>query len=1566
MDTLTIPDSFDGSEIAIIGMAGKFPGAKNIDEFWHNIENGVEAISFFSDEELLSAGVNIATLRDPTYVKARGSLDTIDQFDAYFFGFNPREASIMDPQHRLFLESAWEAIENASYDPDTYRGRIGVYGGTGMNGYLSANLLSNPDLIESIGSFQTAIGNDKDYVTTRVSYKLNLKGPSVSMNTACSTSLVAVHFACQSLLSEECDMALAGGVSITLPNDAGYFYEVGGISSSDGHCRPFDSESAGTVGGNGVGVVILKRFVDALSDRDTIYAVIRGTAINNDGAMKVGYTAPSVSGQAEVIVEALSVARVQPETVTYIETHGTGTALGDPIEIAALTQAFRASTDRSQFCAIGSVKANIGHLDVAAGIAGFIKTVLALYHRTLPPNINFEKPNPQIDFTNSPFYVNVRSKPWETIDSPRRAGISSFGIGGTNAHVILEEAPTLDTSVHTSAEAEHPWQLVTLSAKTPTALTNATTNLARYCQQHPNLSLADVCYTLQLGRKQFNHRAMLVARDIGDVVSALSMHTPNRLQISSNEAQKRSVVFMFPGWGTEYVNMAHEIYLYEPVFRACVDRCCAMLVPELGCDLRQVLYPDNNDAEASSSELKRPSLALTALFVTEYALAKLWIAWGIQFDSMIGHSLGEYVAACLAGVFSEQDALALVALRGRLFEQVPAGTMLSVPLTEQQVQSLLSDRLSLAAVNGPSSCVIGGPPQDIDELEQTLKEQGIETRRLINPVAAHSAMLEPILEEFGSFVRTIKLKPPRIPFVSDVTGTWITEAEATDFQYWVRHLRQTVRFADGIQQLLADPERTFLEVGPGRTLSTLTRQQPLLNKGHVVLNSLRHPHDSMPDLAFLLTTLGRLWLEGVPINWAGFHAYGTSRRIPLPTYPFERQRCWIEPLPVKVATNYTNHASLHKKPDIADWFYIPSWKRSLPPVLVEEGVLTRQRLRWLVFSNRDGWGLQLIQRLKDSGQDAITVMEGNRYACIGEGLYTINPEHYDDYSALVTELSVLDELPLQIVHLWNVTSNPPDLSVEKLFAWYQDRGFYSLLFLTKALGSVHPTDSLQITVVSNHLQQVAGSDTPYPEKATLLSLCTVLPQEYPHITCRSIDIDEAETNSSAEKHLLDRLVAELGSTGKDTIVAYRGQYRWVQTFEAVRINEPPVPGAFLREGGVYLITGGLGNVGLILADYLAQTVRAKLVLVGRSPLPAHDAWNDWLATHPNQDNVSRKIQRILAIEEQGTEVLVVSADVADREQMKTVITTALSLFGQINGVIHSAGIVGDQSFTPIQEVGHDECEWQFRPKVQGLLVLEEVLQGNELDFCILQSSLASILGGLGFVAYAAANLFMDAFAHLRTMTGHIRWISVNWEGWNLEQTYTGTPVPGATLLGLALTPQEGVAILQRILSTNTGPQIIISTGDLSSRISHRVKQEAIQNEKNEIKEDVQQTPILALHARPGLSNAYFAPRNETERSIAAIWQELLGIEDVGIYDNFYELGGHSLLATQVISHVRNTFNVEVPLRTFFDALTVTDLANAIMQLRAEAVDSEMLAQLLADIEQLSDEEAQLLKDNRAM
>ncbi|MGK5631062.1 type I polyketide synthase, partial [Streptomyces sp. URMC 123] len=881
------------ARIAVVGLSGRFPGAGSPEEFWRVLRAGEETHTTFTTEQLRAAGVPAELLDDPALVRRRPVLAGADLFDAAFFGCTPREAELMDPQQRLFLECAWEALESAGYDSERFDGAIGVFGGGGPTSYWHRHLAANPAYLREVGEFQALLGNEKDFLAPRVSYKLDLRGPSVSVLSGCSSSLVAVHLAAQSLLSGESDLALAGGATVYFPQQAGYVHTPGGVNSPDGRCRAFSADADGTVPGDGVGVVVLKRLADALADGDRVHGVLLGTAVNNDGAHKVGFTAPSVRGQAEVIAEALAVAGAEPESISYVEAHGTGTSLGDGIEIAALTEAF--ATEKRGYCAIGTLKPNIGHTDTAAGVLGLIKVLLSLRHEEIPPSINCPEPHPGIDFPGTPFRVATEALPWPRGGEPRRAGVSSFSVGGTNAHVVVEEPP-----VEEPPAPARPVQLLVLSARTDTALQHAGAALARALRAEDGPGLADAAHTLRTGRRRFAHRMALVCRDRAEAVAALEGTGITPVSVGRADPDAPGPGFLFPGQGAQRVGMGRGLYATEPGYRAVVDECAELLAPELGEDLRATLFPEPADAERAAERLAATRLAQPALFVTEYALARLLADWGIRPAAMLGHSVGEFVAACLSGVVALPDALRLVALRGALVQRCAPGAMAAVPRGEERVLELLREHpdLSVAAVNSPSQTVVSGPAEAVERLVRRLADEGVEARRLRTAHAFHSALLDPVVEEFVAALREVRLHSPAVPWLSNVTGTWITAEQATDPRYWGRHLREPVRFADGLRALREAPGRPLVEVGPGATLRGLAAQgagrgpggagAPAAPAGPVVatLGSDHAAADGRP----VLEAVGQLWTRGVGVDWEAFAADERRRRVPLPTYPFERQR----------------------------------------------------------------------------------------------------------------------------------------------------------------------------------------------------------------------------------------------------------------------------------------------------------------------------------------------------------------------------------------------------------------------------------------------------------------------------------------------------------------------------------------------------------------------------------------------------------------------------------------------------------------------------------------------------
>ena len=1335
--------------IAVVGMAAHLPGARDVEQFWANLREGVESIRHFSDEELEAAAVPGALIRDPKYVKANGVLEKMEWFDAGFFGLSPRDAAIMDPQARHFLECAWQALENGGHLPESFEGNIGVFAGAGANQYFWKNIVPNPELMESVGYFLLRhTGNDKDFLSTRASYEFDLKGPSVGVQTACSTSLVAIHYACQSLLSWECDMALAGGVTIEQPHHVGYLYEEGEILSPDGHCRSFDARAEGTVFGSGVGVVVLRRLSDALADGDTVHAVIRGSAVNNDGAGKVSYLAPSVDGQAKAVAEALSVAGVDPSTIGLVEGHGTATPVGDPIEVSALTQAFRAHTDEVGYCALGSVKSNIGHLDTAAGVASFIKAVLALKHAEIPPTVHFEQPNPLLELETSPFYVNAEVRPWPRGSSPLRAVVNSLGVGGTNAHVVLEEAPSPVPS-----GPSRPWQLLTLSGRSATVLEDATGNLVDFLETESTVGLPDVSYTLRHGRRRFDHRRAVVCSSREEAVDTLSLGQGPWLTNVTDSRDRREVAFLFAGGGAQYPHMGRELYQNEGMFREIVDECLEYLQARESLDLRPELFPGEGREEEAAFRLQRPSLALPALFTIQYAQARLWMSWGIAPSSMIGHSMGEYTAACLAGVFSMEDALSLVALRGRLFESLSPGAMLSVNADEGALGPFLAEDLSIAAINAPEVIVAAGPVPSIERLEEQLQAADIDCRRVRIDVAAHSSMLEEILEPFREYLQSRSLSAPTMPMISNLTGE-VAGPELATADYWVKHLRETVQFSKGIRKLVRPDGPVFLEVGPGRTLATLVKMQPGWTPEQPSLSSLPHPTEPGDAQAFQLASLGALWAHGVDPDWAGFDGSEQRGRIPLPTYPFEREPYFVAP------PSPTEAAAAEVKPsqrsaDLADWFQQVSWEPTPLPEAPAPGV---DHPTALVLSDAGGLGDALADRLERAGHGVVRVRRGTSFGGGRAETYALRPGDPSDWRALVDSLQAERALPGLIVHAWCLEEEDGD--PEEIDTVLND-AFFAPLHLLQALESATPGHAATLVAVTTGVAAVSGDERLSPGRATLLGPIRVSPREIPSVRTRLIDVGTIPEHPVRTARLLDQLLNEVVSTSDDTLVAYRGPKRLAERFTNVPVGEGTVGGG-LRERGVYLITGGLGGIGLVVARELAEAAQARLVLLGRTGLPPRAEWSSWLAAHPDTDKTARAIREVQALEALGAEVLVLAADVTETEQVQKAITVTLDRFDALHGVIHAAGVLDDG---PLLGRDRDQIRRVLDPKVRGALALDAALQGVSLDFFFLFSSVSAVLGAPGQIDYASANAFLDAFAYARSEATGGRVVSMAWGAW---------------------------------------------------------------------------------------------------------------------------------------------------------------------------------------------------------
>ncbi len=1554
--TENIDENLDSGleSIAIIGMSGRFPGAENIETFWENIRDGEESISFYSEEELREAGLSESLLRNPNFVKASATIKDAEMFDAAFFGFTPREAMLMDPQHRVFLESSWHALENAGIDTRRCEDVIGVFAGTNPDNYLLTYF--NEKEFSTASPYEKRLGSDSGFLATRVAYKLNLKGPAITIQTACSTSLVTIATACQHLMTYQCDVALAGASTVQAPRKSGYLYQQHGIGSPDGHCRVFDVKAQGTIGGEGVATVVLKRLDDALECGDTVHAVIKGWALNNDGDAKVGFTAPSVDGQAEVVEMAQALAGVSAGSIGYLEAHGTGTELGDPIEVAALTQAFSATTDNRNYCALGSVKANIGHLDAVSGIAGFIKAVLVLKHKQIPPLVHYQTPNPKINLEMSPFYINAQLQPWEIHNSPRRAGISSFGMGGTNVHMVLEESP--DTPV---AQSSRTYQLLLISARNEAHCDQAMNNLAEWIENHPEQSLADIAYTLQTGRRQFSSTASCVVESRSDAVIALRQgERASKGKLSSDAAE---IAFMFPGQGNQYLLMGFDLYQTEPVFREIVDTCSDSLKVEFDYDLSEILYPSKfQDKTAAAEKLERTEYAQPALFVIEYAMAKLLMSWGIQPKAFIGHSIGEYVAATLAGVFTLDAALKLVAYRGRLMQSAATGSMAAIPLSEEKLRERLPDDLSIGVINEPNMCVVSGDSTRVKHFIESCEKENMHCHLLHTSHAFHSVMMEGILDDFSRVAATVNFSAPEIPFLSNVTGDWITQEQATDASYWVSHIRHAVLFNDGIVTLLKQPSRRLYEVGPGNSLSSVAKRHPGRSSRQLVITTMRHPREVRNDVEVLLESIGHTWCSGVAINWSAFYENENRLKVPLPGYPFERKRYWIDLKGATASQPVGSKSRVYKNNNIGQWAYIPVWQSSVMHLLDETLDMSG---RWLIFANNSASCKAIISYLEQRNAEVISITVADDYTRLSEAQYTLNPACKEDFECFFEDEHIRLLPSNRIIHCWGVSEEISTNIIENssISSSAIENGFYSLLFLVQAMQSIGSELSVHINVLTQFSHSVTGNEIVIPEKSMPTALLKVLSQEIAGLSYSISDVIEEEIStrikqlgiSSELPETLKSILSVFFSQNSNQIDAYRGNRRWVQTYNS--IDFPNLEGdrlpLRLRKHGIYLITGGVGGVGLSIAYYLAKKVQATLVLTARTMVPEKDEWSHYLETHDREDKISTIIRQLIQIESSGGIVFVESVDVCDSQAMHELVNQVKSRYGNINAVIHAAGVVSGTSMSALQSLSYDDCELQFAAKVYGLEVLKKLFENDSLDFFMPVSSLSTVLGGLGFAAYSAANQYMDSVCQQQHNKDKTHWMSVNWDGWQFEDEDTIPPPDETSSHVLVLSASEGQEVFERALNLPGLPQLVISAGDLDARLKQWVLLDRKDLANDKLSEE-------SSYGRPDLNTGFVEANTESQKMMAEIWVKMFNINKIGIYDNFFELGGHSLLAVQILARINDTIGVQLSLNDFFDAENIYELALLIDRIDASQTEVDSFENTDDMVDALSDEEVSRL------
>ncbi len=1402
--------NYTGLEIAVIGMACRFPQAKNVQEFWRLLCNGEETVRRISDGELSKSGVDKKLLNNSLYVKYGNCLAEKEYFDSKFFNYLPDEARLMDPQMRFFHECVWESLEDAGYNPEEYEGLIGLYAGAGANfNWQTLSLIENET--NQVDEFSAQHLNNRDFMPTKVAYKLNLKGPAVLVQTACSTSLVAIHLACRSILMGECNLAVAGGVTILSTPDMGYLYTPGMILSPDGHCRTFDAAAQGTIFGEGVGTVVLKRLKNALADGDNIHAIIKGSAINNDGFRKVGYTAPSIDGQVEVIKMAQKVARVEPETIGYIEAHGTGTTLGDPIEIEALRLAF--GDKKKQYCGIGSVKTNIGHLDTAAGVASFIKVVLSLKNRMLPPTVNFEEPNPKIDFCDSPFFVITRLETWERQDSPLRAGVNSLGIGGTNSHIILEEAPQIALM-----EDSHSDLLLLLSAKSKEALQSSIANLKEYLLGNEKVKIGDVAYTLHKGRKHFPYRKYVVCKNHEEAIKKLE-NQENREIYDSVKPFNQSVIFVILGQGLEYAKMGTGLYGQNRMFQTELDKVYERL--------SQVTDIDSNLLNTATTGIEKidhlrndPRYTKLSVVVFEYALSQLLLRMGLKPDVIIGFGLGEFVAASISGL-----------------------------LTFEEVLQILISR------------------------EKSSKSN------------------------FEDILAKIDFRSPRIPYYSSTTGKLI-ERNNLSVDYWLQIANQSAGDITEMKALFEQRKAMFIEVGSGKRISSIIQQSDSvefdIREKYSIINLLRPENEDIGEYDYFLNQVGQIWLTGLSLDWRGLYSQGEQKIVSLPTYPFEKIKYPAVGNPLAIISERMKVRPEGRNPDINQWFYIMSWEQK-PLVLKKKNSPKRS---YLIFGEESAFTDSLISKLNLDAELIINLLVGDRYQKLSEVCYTINPAESADYSKLLNSLQSTDCVPDTILHLSNMKKTA-GMAAARL----QDRmaeSFYSLVRLVQTMAKKQVLGGKEVIVVTNDLHSVLGDEQLVPEKGAILGFLKVLPQEFPSVKTYCIDISLSDSGDSMINNIYD----EIQQNSSAKLVAYRQNRRWVQKYTSLNLQGDFAQIREIKEGAVYLIVGGLGNLGFVLAKHLLIKYRARVVLFGRTDF---SAVTDELAVKADYLEKKRRMDELKEIS--NADVLYHVGDSGRLEDIENCVKMIEDRYGELNGVIYSAGILAGDSFLSIDSITEKGFEEQFAAKVYGLLNLHKVLGQRELDFCLVISSLASVLGGLGYGAYASANSFIDYYLYFLNQNS---WIAVNLDGLQFDENQYNSHA-------YLIDPGELVEIFDKIVHYIETPQVIVSTGDIQARLRKWVQQDSLESPS-------EKQPMISLD-RSQLSTEYAAPVTDMERDLIKIWQEFFGVKEVGIEDSFFELGGDSLKALTLSKRIFQEFNIQISLGDFFNKNTVRELAD---------------------------------------
>lgn len=1477
--------------VAIVGLSGRFPNSENLNIFWENLKQGKSLYNWYSDEELRNDGIKESHLQDETFIKIDTTVESAKTFDPAFFEYTTNEAKYMDPQTRILHEEVWLALEDAKCNPLTYSKKIGliVSASENLDWKVYAQNAQNSNVSDY---YRRQISNVK-FSNTLISYKLNLKGPSYFVDTACSSSLTSIHMATRQLLMKEASMYVVSSISLNSRSSKGYFYQEGMISSKDGICKPFDKDASGTFLGEGSGTVVLKRLEDAIKDGDTIYGVIRGSATNNDGNDKVGYTAPSIEGQASCISLAHKIANVSPNTIGYVEAHGTATQIGDSIELEALNIAFK--KDKNNQCAIGSIKSNLGHLDAAAGMAGFIKTTLALHHKQIPPSLHYEKANPKINFENGPFYVNTALKTYDRLkeDTPLRAGVSSFGIGGTNAHIILEEFEEEKTSTQKSLGHYVP---LVLSAKSKTSVLAYKNQLVEFLKNNASVTISQLANNLQ-GKAAFANRICVVVKNIDEFIDELNTVTTDDIQqLNSEISENKKVVFMFPGQGSQYENMAYDLYQENAYFASIINDGLVKLTEITNHNYKNVLF-NNIDDTNKSGLINETQYTQPLVFLIEYALAKLLIKSGIEPDMMIGHSLGEYTAACVSGVFSFEDALSLIVERAKLMEATEAGKMISINRTAEDLESYLDESINIAAINTPNSAVLSGSVEAIDKVKQTLQEAGIPSIPLKTSKAFHSCQMDSMLVAFLMKMNSVTLKEPVIPFISNVTGKAITTSEATSPKYWVKHIRNTVQFAKGISQLKDLKYTVFLEVGPGNILTNLYQRNVKNAEDSLVITTLNKTKNIQNDAKWFMQQIGNLWTHGISPKWEMLTNTGIHENIKLPLYAFEKKPFLYKVDVYKELSSVFEFTKKGQKKPFKDWFYTTNWKLSRLEKS-RESFLENKTI--LLFANDDEVSTQLLSTFNAIEKKVIIVKKGEEYKSISESEYMVNPTNNDDLKKLYEAILKTKNEIGQYVYGWTLANSKTaiaEINAEHLDVVHAD--FYTCLAIIQTFKLQQTQQYHKFTLLTQGHVNIYEQEKTDFASATAITLLYVAMQESVHSFNCVIDIDQKD------EHIAAKIANDILYNIKDLHTAYRNNIRWTKMYDPKTIEENKASSR-IKENGVYLISGGMGNAAVTLATHLLEKYKAKVILFGRSQIPEKHTWEKYLKMSYQEikDRKLEKLIRYIKLATKHEESLFYSqGDIAKLEEVQKTVDAIEHKHGTLNGIIHTAGNINRATYELVENIQTKNVNAQFMPKVNGIVNLYEVTKTMNVDFVWSTSSLASILGGLTYGSYAVANSFMDHFITTLNQNSLQKWVSVNLDGLSFGEGKT------------YIEEEQFINILEITLNSDDDCQWIVSVNDIFERDTLTQRTFGKETEKNEL-----------TNSNDGNNSVTIG---SIEEELVKLWKDFFDEEEIDLDSNYFELGGNSLNIIVMHQKIKELWNVDIPMANLFNLQTIKDIIKEI-------------------------------------